>query len=84
MKITFLLVILPCNMLGNTAEDIAAAFIVWEAARGSLETSVNFRCVSCQRSLLTWYEERKWSSGRVLNENVTVVNKEYIYNLALQ
>jgi len=29
-------------MLDNTVADIAAAFLVWEAVRGSLETSVNF------------------------------------------
>jgi hypothetical protein len=40
MKITFPLELLPSNMLDNTAADIAAAFFVWEAVRGSLETSV--------------------------------------------
>ena len=163
MKITFLLVfLLPCNMLDNTAADIASAFFVQEAIRGSLETSVNlyytklcdipeycvlhsyhsdnvryrtfkviwnkriicqhnkntwpcspnlaiwahkstafsihvksdaltecqfqvsFRCVSCQCRLLTWSEERKHSSGSVLTENITIVNKACIYNLVLK
>jgi hypothetical protein len=165
MKITYLLVFLPCNMLANTVADIAAAFFVWEAVRRSLETSVNFyhtklcdipeycvlysyrndnlryrtfkliwnkiiicvsttkihghvaliwlfgghkstafcihlkslihwqnkcqfqvnfRCVSFQCRLLTFYEERKWSSCRVLTEHLTVVNKVYIYNLVLK
>jgi hypothetical protein len=82
------------------AEVCASAVIVGSNAgynmfRGSVKATYLLRslvspslpllCVTvCHHISTGVYKERKWSSDRVLTENVTVVNKACIYNLVLK